>query len=146
MIYSDQTYGYGTSYGALFFSNSYGLAQKQITDADVGGTALFDIRNGTDCNLYKHNAGKMAGFNWLKNLFIDTHFHNRGRIGRIASMMVDLGLSFGVGIDENTTFFIKNNIGTVYGEHGVTVVDLSEAIKIPSLYFQIKNVKVHYLT
>jgi len=34
----------------------------------------------------------------------------------------------------------------VYGSNGVTIFDLSESVKYQSKYFQLKNVKVHYLT
>jgi cyanophycinase-like exopeptidase len=66
----------------------------------------------------------MKGFNWIP-FYFDTHFHARGRFGRIAPMMVDLKVQFGFGLDENTTMFIDNSIGYVYGQNGVTFVDLS---------------------
>jgi hypothetical protein len=52
MIYMDQTYGYGSAYGVLYFSRAFGMAPKTISDANVNGTNLFDIRNGTDCIQY----------------------------------------------------------------------------------------------
>lgn len=103
------------------------------------------MRNGSDCLQYNENAGKMPGFNWLDIVF-DTHFHVWGRIGRITAVMSDLKRSIGVGLDENTSFFYENGQGKVFGEHGVTIVDISDALKIPAKYFQMQNVKVHYLT
>jgi hypothetical protein len=44
------------------------------------------------------------------------------------------------------TLYYDNLTGTVYGRNGVFIVDISEAINIPGKYFQIKGVKVHYLT
>lgn len=49
MVYADETYGYGSPYGVLYFANSVGLAPKTILDADVNGTNLSDVRNGTNC-------------------------------------------------------------------------------------------------
>lgn len=145
MIYSKKTYGYGDPYGTIYFANSVGLAPKKLTDADLGGTTLFDVRNGTDCIQYDYNAGKMAGFGWF-DLHFDTHFHVWGRIGRIASMMVDLGHNLGFGLDENTAFFYENGKGKVLGEHGVTIVDLSQSVVYPTKYFHLTNARVHYLT
>lgn len=47
MIMGNPTYGYGSSFGQLYFHKSYGLAQKQVKDGEVDGTALADVRNGT---------------------------------------------------------------------------------------------------
>jgi hypothetical protein len=49
MIYDQSTYGYGSPYGVIYFANSKGLAQKTIPDANVNGTNLSDMRNGTNC-------------------------------------------------------------------------------------------------
>jgi hypothetical protein len=98
MIYSQQLFGYGNTYGAIYFAGSVGLAQKHITDSEIGGTTLSDIRNGTNCLQYNTNGGKMPAFDWVEPHF-DTHFHIAGRIGRIVPMMVDLKKSLGFGLD-----------------------------------------------
>jgi hypothetical protein len=49
MIYDDNTYGYGSPYGVIYFANSVGLASKTIPDAGINGSNLSDVRNGTDC-------------------------------------------------------------------------------------------------
>lgn len=107
MIYMREIYGYGISYGVLYFSRLVGLAPKKVVDVGINGTNLSDIRNGTDCIQYDTNAGKMPGFNWIK-FHYDTHFHNLGRLGRIVPMMIDLGVTIGFGLDENTTLFMDN--------------------------------------
>lgn len=104
MIYDENTYGYGSPYGVIYFANSVGLAAKTITDASVNGSNLSDLRNGTDCIEYNDNAGKMPGFRWVDIVF-DTHFNVWGRIGRIAPILVDLKRPIGLGLDENTSFF-----------------------------------------
>jgi cyanophycinase len=98
MVYADETYGYGSPYGVLYFANSVGLAPKTISDADVNGTNLADVRNGTNCTQYDENAGRMPGFRWTSIIF-DTHFHVWGRIGRIAPFLVDLERPIAVGLD-----------------------------------------------
>ena len=49
MIYNQLAFGYGSSYGAMYFANSDGLAPKTVKDASVGGSNLADTRNGSDC-------------------------------------------------------------------------------------------------
>ncbi len=46
----------------------------------------------------------MPSFDWI-NIVFDTHFHARGRIGRITATMNNLKRDIGIGIDENTSFF-----------------------------------------
>lgn len=47
MIWANITFGEGSSFGALYFKNSVGLASKKVSDGAVNGTGLKDIRNGT---------------------------------------------------------------------------------------------------
>jgi len=47
MIWGKLTYGGGSSFGALYFKNTVGLAPKKVTDCDMGGSCLADTRNGT---------------------------------------------------------------------------------------------------
>jgi hypothetical protein len=61
-------------------------------------------------------------------------------------VMYELKNVLGVGIDELACLYYKNGIGTVYGEHGVIIADISEAFKVPGRYFQMKNVRLHYLS
>ena len=49
MIYDNNTYGYGSPYGVIYFANSVGLAPKTVQDVSNNGTNLFDMRNGTNC-------------------------------------------------------------------------------------------------
>jgi cyanophycinase len=106
---------------------------------------MNDVRNGTSCIQYDENAGKMPGFNWIDAIF-DTHFHARGRLGRAAEVLIDLKRLLSIGLDENTAFFYENGQGKVFGEHGVTILDISDAVKLQSKFFQLTNAKIHYLT
>ena len=47
MVWTNQTFGSGSSFGTLYFKNSVGLAPKRIVDGGVGGSGLADDRNGT---------------------------------------------------------------------------------------------------
>lgn len=87
----------------------------------------------------------MAAFGFL-NFTTDTHFNARGRLGRLVPVLKDLQDPFGIGIDENTSLYYDNGVGTVYGWNGVTFCDLQYSFYSPQSYFSIKNVTVHYLT
>lgn len=139
------TYGSGCSFGAWYFHNSAGLAPKKITDGAVNGSGLADTRNGTKTLQYEDNLGKMPAFGFI-NFTVDTHFNARGRLGRIVPVLMDLKQGFGMGIDENTSIFYENGLGTVYGWNGVTFADITNAFPVSLTYFSIRNVTVSYLT
>jgi len=67
-------------------------------------------------------------------------------LGRLVPVLSHLKSTLGIGIDEETCFYYKDGVGKVFGNHGVFIVDTSNAVKLQSQYFQIKNVKVHYLS
>lgn len=100
MIMGNPTYGDGSSFGQLYFTNSYGLAQKQVADGAVGGSGLEDVRNGTDCLLNDYNGGKMPGFGYvLPNIVTDTHFDRRSRLARLIPALKNMNKRYGVGVD-----------------------------------------------
>lgn len=70
----------------------------------------------------------MPGFNMVPFLS-DTHFDNRGRLGRIIPALIQLKMDLGVGVDESTAFFYDNGKGTAYGKNGVFITDITKAIK-----------------
>ena len=88
MIWGPQTVGGGSSFGILYFKNTIGLAPKKITDAEVGGSGFDDVRNGSHGLQYDYNGGKMKAFKWI-DWHVDTHFHARGRLGRLPALLVD---------------------------------------------------------
>ena len=98
MMWGQMTFGGGTSFGLLYFANSVGLAPKNVADGALNGSGLQDTRNGTKSLQYEYNAGKMVGFGMI-NFAVDTHFHARGRLGRLVPMLVNLQVSLGIGID-----------------------------------------------
>jgi cyanophycinase len=100
-----------------------GLAPKKVSDGGVNGTGLDDVRNGTKSLQYEDNAGRMTAFNML-NFTTDTHFNARGRLGRLVPVLLEFKETFGIGVDENTSLYYDNGVGTVYGWNGVTFVDI----------------------
>jgi cyanophycinase len=54
---------------------------------------------------------------------IDTHFTQRRRLYRLFVAIAEFPALMGLGIDEDTAFVVKREIGTVVGKGGVTFVD-----------------------
>jgi cyanophycinase len=138
-------YGDGNSYGHLYFAASVGLAPKSVADGGVNGSGTQDTRNGTDGLQYDYNGGMMAGFGFVPFL-VDTHFDQRGRLGRMVPALVQMRKDFGIGVDESTGFFYEDGRGKVYGRNGVFVVDLRYTRYNTKTYFSIYNVTLSYLT
>lgn len=129
-VQSPKTYGEGVSYGYLYYNR---LLSKKISDVSLADTS------------YPDNGGYTTGFGFV-NAAIDTHFDARGRIGRILLAERDLGQKVGYGIDENTALYLNGSTGKVYGEHGVFIVDSTNATYGTASSFTANNVKVSYLT
>ena len=47
MVWTNQKFGNGSSFGTLYFKNSVSLATKRVVDVGVGETGLVDDRNST---------------------------------------------------------------------------------------------------
>ena len=67
------------------------------------------------------------GLGLTNSLVIDQHFSQRGRLGRLLSILAFNPFSMGLGIDEDTAAFIDpDGVLEVVGSGGVTVVDPSD--------------------
>jgi cyanophycinase len=93
-VQSKYTYGGGSSFGILYFTNNPGLAPLPIEYKD----GLEDTRNGTDCLQYSENGAYLQGFGFV-DFQVDTHFDRRGRLGRLIPAMTQLNQTIGIGID-----------------------------------------------
>lgn len=70
-----------------------------------------------------------AGLGLLENVIIDQHFDQRGRYGRLMSIVANSPSLIGVGIDENTATEIRDERKmTVLGAGGVFVIDARAAV------------------
>ena len=96
--------------------------------------------------------GMAPGLRLLPDVVIDTHFAERGRIGRLVGAVAQNPANLGIGIDEDTAIIVNGEEDfLVIGSGGVYVVDgreisyssLSEAkpIGAPSIF----GVKLHIL-
>lgn len=63
------------------------------------------------------------GLGFLPSCIIDSHFAQRGRMGRLLTSVAQNPRNLGLGIDEDTAIVVHNNEFTVLGSGAVYVVD-----------------------
>ena len=69
------------------------------------------------------------GFGFAKDMVIDQHFAERGRVGRLLGVVAQNPRILGLGIDENTAIEVEPfRRFRVLGKGGVTVVDGSDVV------------------
>ena len=110
------------------------------------GEICFDARNGssypdeTAKNAWDPNISLTDDFlEILPGVLTDSHFHPRGRLGRLVPMMAQRILFngdqnlMGIGIDDKTALCIESDLKSkTYGKGSVTIVYQSENSKIVS--------------
>lgn len=95
----------GTSAGAAMMSNSMFINGGAETNPRFGCVALG------------------PGVDFVKGVVIDTHFSQRGRIGRLITAVAHYPQDIGVGIDENTAVVFRGGKFEVIGDGAATIVD-----------------------
>ena len=80
------------------------------------------------------------------DIFVDQHFHKRGRLGRMLSVMLQTGYKLGLGVDENTAAIVRGDEVEVIGFKGALIADLTNATSDNAVKaFNIRNAKLTYL-
>lgn len=109
------------------------LTSRYLTDniviagTSAGAMALSStmIYAGNDARM--KIAGKVkvtTGFQFLKNVCVDTHFMDRNRLARIAQVVATNPSCVGIGIDENTAIVVTGgHKAEVVGSGLITVVE-----------------------
>jgi cyanophycinase len=91
------------------------------------------------------------GMDFLIGAIIDTHFSQRGRMGRLLTSVAHFPQDLGLGIDENTALVITDHQFAVIGDGAVTVVDAGAISHTNLPYIKegdvlaLYDVKVHVL-
>ncbi len=102
------------------------------TDIVVAGTSAgaagmsssMIVRGESTPHPHKNSVRLSPGLGFLKNIIIDQHFTERGRISRLITAVSYNPYNLGVGIDENTAIILDNEgILEVFGSGAVTIVD-----------------------
>jgi cyanophycinase len=98
------------------------------TSAGAAGMSTSMIVRGEPSSHPHKNAVKLSpGLGFLKNIIIDQHFTERGRISRLITAVSFNPYNLGIGIDENTAIILNSEgILEVYGTGSATIVDGSQ--------------------
>lgn len=73
--------------------------------------------------LLKGEIKTTQGLGFIENVIVDTHFVQRGRIGRLFQAVVNNPRTLGIGLGEDTGLFIQNDEMTAIGSGLVILVD-----------------------
>lgn len=98
------------------------------TSAGAAGMSTSMIVRGEAISHPQKNSVRLSpGLGFLKNIIIDQHFTERGRISRLITAVSYNPYNIGIGIDENTAVILdKNGNLEVFGAGTVTIVDGSQ--------------------
>jgi len=127
-----------------------------IVGTSAGASVMSDtmIVQGKDDDSPRKCTLKMSpGLGLIKDVIIDQHFAQRGRIGRLLTGIAQNPEILGIGIDENTGIIVnRSGIIEVIGEGAVYFIDGSSITytNVSELYsdeiLSMHNVKLHILT
>ncbi len=98
------------------------------TSAGAAGMSTSMIVRGESTSHPKKNSVQLSpGLGFLKNIIIDQHFSERGRISRLITAVSYNPYNLGVGIDENTAIILDGKgVLEVFGSGSATIVDGSQ--------------------
>jgi len=98
------------------------------TSAGAAGMSTSMIVRGEPTSHPHKNAVKLSpGLGFLKNIIIDQHFTERGRISRLITAVSYNPYNLGIGIDENTAIILSGNgVLEVFGTGSATIIDGSQ--------------------
>jgi cyanophycinase len=93
----------------------------------AGMSTSMIVRGESTSHPHKSSVRLSPGLGFLKNIIIDQHFTERGRISRLITAVSYNPYNLGIGIDENTAIILNSNgIMEVYGTGSATIVDGSQ--------------------
>ena len=98
------------------------------TSAGAAGMSTSMIVRGESTSHPHKNSVKLSpGLGFLKNIIIDQHFTERGRISRLITAVSYNPYNLGIGIDENTAIILDGKgVLEVFGSGSATIVDGSK--------------------
>ncbi len=93
----------------------------------AGMSTSMIVRGESTSHPHRNSVSLSPGLGFLKNIIIDQHFTERGRISRLITAVSYNPYNLGIGIDENTAIILDGKgILEVFGQGSATVVDGSQ--------------------
>ncbi|WP_207485941.1 cyanophycinase [Arenibaculum pallidiluteum] len=126
-----------------------------VAGTSAGASVMSDtmLVKGPNRESYRIGDLHMApGLGLIRDVIIDQHFAERGRIGRLLGAVAHNPRGLGIGIDEDTAVVVEGNRFRVIGNgavyvvdgHGVTHSNIAEAE--PERALSIHDVRLHVLS
>lgn len=97
-----------------------------IAGTSAGASVMSDTMLVGGASGESHRIGDLhmaAGLGLIRDVIIDQHFAERGRIGRLLGAVAQNPRVLGIGIDEDTAIIVEGDRFGVVGRAGVYVVD-----------------------
>ncbi len=97
-----------------------------IAGTSAGASAMGEIMLIRGPGAESHRIGDIhiaPGLGLLRDVIIDQHFAERGRIGRLLGAVAQNPRILGIGIDEDTAMVVKGREFTVIGSGAIYIVD-----------------------
>src|SRR5215210_8252271 len=118
----------------------------------AGMSTSMIVRGESTPHPHKNSVRLSPGLGFLKNIIIDQHFTERGRISRLITAVSYNPYNLGIGIDENTAIILnKDGLLEVFGAGTATIVDGSqitynEIAEVDDFQpFSVTGVQIHIL-
>ncbi|CAN5193513.1 cyanophycinase [soil metagenome] len=90
----------------------------------AGMSTSMIVRGESTSHPHRNSVSLSPGLGFLKNIIIDQHFTERGRISRLITAVSYNPYNLGIGIDENTAIILDGKgILEVFGHGSATIVD-----------------------
>jgi cyanophycinase len=95
--------------------------------ASVMSETMLISGDGDESHKVNTVLGMAPGLGFIRNVVIDQHFAQRGRLGRLLGAITQNPRTLGIGLDENTAIILDDNEGLeVVGAGAVYVLDGSK--------------------
>jgi cyanophycinase len=97
-----------------------------VAGTSAGASVMSETMLVKGASKETHRIGDLhmaPGMGLIRNVIIDQHFAERGRMGRLLGAVAHNPRVLGLGIDENTAVVVEDDTFTVIGSGGVYVVD-----------------------
>lgn len=126
-----------------------------IAGTSAGASVMSETMLVKGSGAESHRIGDLhmaPGLGLIRDVIIDQHFAERGRIGRLLGAVAQNPRLLGIGIDEDTAIIVEGRRFHVVGDGAVTVVDgtcvthsnIAEAR--PELTLSMHDVRLHMLS
>ncbi|MFT8246174.1 cyanophycinase [Roseomonas sp. BN140053] len=97
-----------------------------VAGTSAGASVMSDTMLVKGSSQETHRIGDLhlaAGLGLVRDVIIDQHFAERGRIGRLLGAVAQNPRELGIGIDEDTAIILSDRQFEVVGSGGIYVVD-----------------------